>query len=163
MSNTTNPILLTKLSKYDDKSFELFHFYLNATSSISEDSTEDFNVCIDNLKYLTNKQYDFKWLSENAAAFGVNRRDFKSLCDDVCVLLGYKIEEICKYSKEHIITRPTRFEDYCPFNDGDLVEYGYKIDIDDNIKYNGDRYRVIDKKLESTPYYNIYCSLLERK
>lgn len=157
----TNPILLTKLSKYDNKSFELFQFYLNATSSSMENAVEEFNICINNIKYLTEKQYDFAWLSENAKKFEVNRRDFKNLCDDVCILLGNRIEELCKHSRETIVSKPTRYEDYCPFSQSDLVEYGSKHSIGDTFTFDGTRYVVFDTKLESTPYYNIYCSALE--
>ena len=159
-----NAILLTKLSKMDDLSFELYTYYIDATSKSFLDEITEFNTCINDLKKLTECQYDFAWLSKNASKFEVNRRDFKSLCDDVCMLLGNRIEELCKHNKTPIVTKPTKYEDYCPFASEELVAYG-RIPYshgNNNIIFDGNSYNIIDTKLEISPYYTIYCNLIER-
>ena len=150
-------ILLNKLNTCEDQNLELYQHYLNAVYNRHDNLVDEFNACIDSIKYLTNKQYDFNWLSENSKIFNVTRRDFRELCDSVCVLLGNKINDIGKQTKEPIITKPTRYEDYCPYNNENLVLYG---NYDGPIRIDGKLYNKIDTKLESTPYYNIYCSML---
>ena len=152
-------VLLTKLSNYDDTSFELFQYYLNATSKSFVDEKEEFDTCISSITRLTEKQYDFRWLSENASKFECNRRDFKALCDDVCVLLGNRINEICRRDNDRpIITIPSKFEDYCPFVNESLVAYG---NCTDAIRIDGKLCKIIDTKLENTPYYSIYVHSLD--
>lgn len=153
-----NAVLLTKLSNYDDVSFDLFNYYVNATSKTFADNIEEFNTCIENIKKLTELQYDFSWLSENANEFGCNRRDFKTLCDDVCSLLGNRINELCKHTKTPIVTKPSNFEDYCPYSKEMLVAYGSSIT---SVRVDGKLCKIIETKLESTPYYNIYISQLD--
>lgn len=152
-------ILLNKLINAEQSS-KLYDCYINATSNNFENETETFNICIADLKFLSEKQYDFEWLKKEAADFGVSRRDFKNLCDSICVLLGDKINELCKYSKTGIVTKPTRYEDYCPFTSEDLVVYGKNNLL--YITYDGYDYNIIETKLEETPYYTIYCSTIER-
>ena len=65
----TSPVLLTKLSKFNNTDFELFSMYSNATSKSFETAADEFNTCIDNIKYLTEKQYDFSWITENDKIF----------------------------------------------------------------------------------------------
>ncbi len=151
-------VLLTKLSNYNDKNFELFVYYLNATTSSFIDEKEEFDTLISNIKTLTEKQYDFSWLAENAAEFECNRREFKALCDDVCVLLGNRIDELCKHTRKPIITKPTKFEDYCPFANETLVAYG---NCSENVRVDGKICKIIDTKLESTPYYSVYVNSLD--
>lgn len=156
----TSPVLLTKLSKFNNTDFELFNMYCNATSKSFETVADEFNTCIDNIKYLTEKQYDFSWITENAKVFEVNRRDFKNLCDDVCMLLGNRLEELCKYSRTPVIVKPSKYDDYCPMNSEDLVVYGNYRE-GERFSYDGKRYAIVDTKLESCPYYNIYCNSFE--
>lgn len=153
-----NAILLTKLNNYENKDFELYKYYINATSFNFINETIEFNVCMQSLKELIEKQYDFEWLAENAKIFEVSRRDFRSLCDDVCILLGNRIEELCKYTKVPIYTKPSKFEDYCPFANEIMVVYG---NFNNYVTIEGKHYIIIDTKLESTPYYNIYCNIIE--
>lgn len=150
-------ILLNKLNTCEDQNLELYQHYLNAVYNRHDNLVDEFNACIDSIKYLTNKQYDFNWLSENSKIFNVTRRDFRELCDSVCVLLGNKLNDIGKQTREPIITEPTRYEDYCPYNNEKLVLYG---NYDGPIRIDGKLYNKIDTKLESTPYYNINCSML---
>lgn len=152
-------VLLDKLNSYNDESFELYRYYKIATTT--DYSVESFNNCINSLKDLVNKQYDFKnYIMPNATMFGCNRRDFTQLIDAVCTLLGNKIDEISKCSRIPIITSPSNFEDYCPFPSEDLVLYGKTNCY--SVYHDGKQYRVIESKLESTPYYNIYCNTLDR-
>jgi len=155
-----NAILLTKLNNYDDTSFELYQYYINATSKSFSDPAQEFSTCIENIKRLTSCQYDFGWLSENAKQFGVNRRDFKALCDDVCVLLGNRIQELCEHTREYIVTKPSKYEDYCPFPSEALVAYGNpkNIALPNIVNCDGSKYTLIDSKLEESPYYIVYCS-----
>lgn len=153
-------ILLTKLGAYEDTSFELYKYYVDATSKSFIDPVTEFNTCIEDIKKLTNYQYDFAWLSENASKFEVNRRDFKTLCDDVCVLLGNRVQELCKHTRSYIVTKPSKYEDYCPFSSETLVAYGNPNTIKSSnyVSYDGNKYSIIDCKLEESPYYIVYCS-----
>ena len=155
-----NAILLTKLNNCNDMSFELYRYYIDATSKSFSDSITEFNTCINDIKKLTDYQYDFSWLCDNASIFGVNRRDFKSLCDAVCVLLGNRIQELCEHTKSYIVTKPTKYEDYCPFALEDLVAYGNPANINQSniVTYDGKKYIIVDSKLEESPYYIIHCS-----
>lgn len=152
-------ILLTKLATFNDNNFEPYRYYLDATSTVFEDEKDEFDTCIEDLKKLVDYQYDFAWLSENASIMECNRREFKALCDDVCVLLGNRIDELCKHTRNPIFTTPSKFEDYCPFTNEAYVVYGNN--NENTIKHDGKVYRVIETKLESTPYYNIYVSQLD--
>ena len=152
-------ILLTKLATFNDDNFEPYRYYLDATSNVFEDEKEEFDTCIVDLKKLVDCQYDFAWLSENATTMGCNRREFKALCDDVCVLLGNRIDELCKHTRNPIFTKPSKFEDYCPFANEVYVVYGNGNET--TIKHDGKVYKVIETKLESTTYYNIYISQLD--
>lgn len=154
-------VLLTKLHNYNDKSFELFNYYLDGTSKSFADNITEFETCINDIKKLTDYQYDFAWLSENAETFGVNRREFKALCDDVCAILGNRVQELCAHTREPIITKPTKYEDYCPFSSENLVVYGNPSIFGSRFMFDGNRYRIVDSKLENSPYYSIYCSSIE--
>ena len=152
-------ILLTKLSQLNNLEFDLYNYYVDATIRSFENSTEEFNTCIKDLKELVGKQYDFSWLTENATEFGCNRREFKQLCDDVCTLLGNRIDEVCRHTRTPIITKPTKFEDYCPVSTESLVAYGNF--SHERILIDGKPYNIIDTKLENTPYYSIYVKTIE--
>jgi hypothetical protein len=150
-------VLLNKLMNCKDESIELYRFYLYALD-MSLEPVDMFNKCINAIKYLVDKQYDFQWIFVNAKQFNVTRKDFKDLCDDVCMILGDRINEICKYSKFPIITKPTNFENYCPFNSDTLVVYG---EFTEPVKYEGKIIRTIETKTEKTPYYCIHCTSLD--
>lgn len=152
-----NAILLTKLYNYDDKSFELYKYYDEAINRQHSD-VEDFNICMKNLKILIDKQYDFEWITLNAKTFGTTRRDFRSLCDNVCFIIGNTIEEICKYTKSPIVTTPSKLDENCPFPNNELVAYGNStLERYQFIIHEGKSYKVTDTKIEQTPYYRIYC------
>lgn len=153
-----NAILLIQLSNLNDDSFELFNYYKIGTTKVFEDEIATFNACVNALKNLINLQYDFEWLTINAKKFETTRRDFRNLCDDVCDLLGNRIEELCKHTRKPIITKPTKFEDYCPFPSDSLVVYGNQIS---NISIDGKLYKIVNTKIESTPYYTIYCNQID--
>lgn len=153
-----NAILLYKLHSYKDKSFELYTHYENVIKD-SDSPAETFNRCIDSIKYLSEKQYDFQWVSSQSKEFGCFRKDFVELCDSVCQILGDKINDLCKSFA--IITKPTKYEDYCPFSSETLVVYGKSYQPGTPVQYDGKRYRIVDSKLENTPYYSIYCNALE--
>ena len=103
---------------------------------------------------------EYFYLDSNAKIFEVNRRDFKNLCDDVCILLGNRLEELCKYSRIPVIVKPSKYDDYCPMNSENLVVYGNHRE-GERFSYDGKRYVIVDTKLESCPYYNIYCNSFE--
>ena len=152
-----NAILLTKLYNYNDKSLELYKYYDEAINR-THSEVDDFNTCMNNLKTLVDKQYDFEWLTVNAQTFGVTRRDFRELCDSVCFIIGNAIEEICKYIKSPIIAAPSRLDEHCPFPTNDLVAYGNSnLERYQYIIVDGKSHRVVETKVEQTPYYRIYC------
>lgn len=153
-------ILLTKLNKCNDESNIVYACYINATVKSFDNDIMAFNQHIKDIKILNAIQYDFTILSEEARKMELTRRDYRELCDAVCMIIGDRINELCKHSREPIITEPTHFEDYCPFANAEKVVYG---NVPVNFKYFGEYYKVIDTKLEESPYYTIYCSEIERQ
>ena len=153
-----NAVLLNKLINCNDTSIELYRHYLKTKLNSSFDVSGTFNSYIDSIKYLSDKPFDFQWVITNAKQFDCTRRDFIKLCDDICMILGKCVEELCCHAREPIITKPTKM-DNCPFSSAELVLYGNKVD---SVKYDGYIYKVADTKLEATPYYTIYANLLER-
>ena len=154
-----NVLLLNKLANFDNKEFELYTFYADATTVTYEDSCQELSTLFNDLRLLTDYQYDFEWLTATSKAMGCNRREIKALSDDVCILLGKRIEDVCKYTKELIVVKPSNIEDYCPFSSESLVAYGsYNTG---SVKYDGNTYKIVDTKLESSPYYNIYVNRLD--
>lgn len=158
MGDSAEVVLLTKLSTMDDRSYELFDYYVIATSQTFENEVEEFNTCIKCLQKLSDNQYDFAWLTENAKQLDASRRDFRNLCDNVCVLLGNRIEELCKHTRAPIVTAPANFDGACPFGSEQLVAYG---NVDTTVRVDGVLCKVVDTKIESTPYYNIKCSMID--
>lgn len=152
-------LLITKLNKCEDTNNVLYNCYSNAFQNNYESLSEEFDQHIADLKTISEIMYDFDSLTTESAKFGISRRDYRELCDMVCTIIGDRINEICKQSKEPIITKPSKFEDYCPFTSDDMVVYG---NIDRLFKYDGEIYRVVESKLEETPYYIVYCNSIER-
>ena len=152
-------ILLTRLTKCEDENNELYQCYKDAIQKYFDTEEKKFTQLIKDIKYLSNIQYDFSKLSEGAKSFSITRRDYRELCDMVCILIGDSLTELCKYTKDGIVTAPTKFEDYCPFYSTSLVVYGSN--IHDTVKYEGKTYKVLDTKLEQSQYYSIYCSTLD--
>lgn len=153
-------ILLTKLSQYDNEKFDLFKIYVDATKRNFNEIEAEFDTCIKDIKFLSDVQLDFEWLTNSAVRLNTTRRDVRMLCDDVCMILGSRISDLCK--NKCFITSPSKFEDYCPYPKDSFVVYG-KVDNEDTIKklmLNGEHIKIVDTKLETTPYYNIYCSQL---
>lgn len=152
-------VLLTKLTRCEDESNIVYACYINATSKSFENDIMAFEQHIKDIKVLTAIQYDFTILSEEAAKMEITRRDYRELCDAVCMIIGDRIDEICRHSREPIVTKPSQFEDYCPFSHADKVVYG---NVDDKFRFFGEMYKVVDAKLEESPYYTIWCSEIER-
>lgn len=153
-------ILLTKLNKCEDESNIVYACYINATSKSFENDIIAFEQHIKDIKVLNAIQYDFTILSEEASKMELTRRDYRELCDAVCMIIGDRINELCKYSKEPIITKPSQFEDYCPFPNEDKVVYG---SVNNSFRFFGETYIVVNTKLEETPYYTIWCNEIDRK
>ena len=152
-------ILLNKVIKCEQPDNFLYQCYLDTNKKLYD--TENFNNLINDLKILCEMQYDFSLLSSESKKFNVNRRDYKAMCEMICVLIGDAIKDICNHSREPIITSPTNFEDYCHFKSAELVLYGNSNLEDSIITYDGKKYKVVDSQVEQTPYYMIYCNLLE--
>lgn len=154
-------VALKKLIDSNNEELSLFKAYKNAISSNFNSPSEAFTQCIKDLITISDAQYDFDWLTKEAKVLEINRRDFRNLCDDVCIMLGDKLQELCI---KEVITKPSKFEDYCPFSSEDIVMYTTKpVDTtrSSTIFHDGNKYNLIDCKLESTPYYNLYVTKLE--
>lgn len=152
-------ILLTRLTKYEDTNNPLYQCYIDATQKTFDTEEKKFTQLINDIKYLTEIQYDFSLLSKGADIFDITRRDYRELCDMVCMIIGDSISDLCNHTRNGIITVPSRFEDYCPFYSNDIVVYG---NSDNKVfMYEGKKYYLIETKLEETPYYTIKCSSIE--
>ena len=120
----------------------------------------DFETIIDKLKETLDYEYDFSFLTLESKKLNTNRKELKNLLEILAEMLGDKIKDI---GEKVNITTPSRFEDYCPFPRENKVLYtNRRFEIGDLIQYDGNTYTIIDKKLESTPYYEIYCYRFER-
>ena len=120
----------------------------------------DFNTVINKLKETLDYEYDFTFLTSEAKKFETNRKELRGLLESLSEMLGEKINDI---AEEINFVSPSRFEDYCPFPREEKVLYtNRRFEIGDLIQYDGNTYTIIDKKLESTPYYEIYCYRFER-
>ena len=152
----SNPTLLRDLIEQEDTNNILYKCYND--SIIEYENIEDkFHILIEDIKQLSELQYDFKLLTSTAKKFNVSRRDCRDLCDMICEILGDDITSLCRQNS--IVVSPSKYEDYCPYSNESLVLYG---NADKNyIKYDGKIYGIVDTKLEETPYYTIYCSLLD--
>lgn len=154
-------ILLKRLIDSENTDTTIYKAYKNAIDNSYQSPNEEFTKCIEGLKILSQTQYDFKVLANESKLFDLSRRDYRELCDMICFMLGDKIKDLCI---KPIFTKPTQFEDYCPFVKNDIVIYsikpltpGFRIVNDDK-----ETYHIIDSKLETTPYYEIYCHSIER-
>lgn len=156
----TDAILLNKLiTEFNDSDNYLFQCYKD---SLSESNViESFNQCITDLKVLSNLSYDFAELTNYATKMNITRRDVRQLCEILSSILGETITQLCNQNREFIVTTPSQFEDFCPYPKAELVLYSTSMS-DIPIKYNGYMYEIVESKPENTPYYYIYCHLLER-
>lgn len=158
-------LLLNKLlTECNDENSFLYQCYIHsfATSNI----TESFNKCVDDLKALSDLSYDFRKLSNYAAKYDMTRRDVRQLCEILSTILGETVNELCSNDREFIITKPTCFEDFCPYPKAEIVLYNNDYVLLGNheiIKHDGYQYEIIDSRAEDTPYYYTRCYLLERK
>ena len=149
-------------------SVRLLQKFINDEAAPSE--LLDIYLCIKNnnsfeqvlscLKKAIEKTYDFEFLSNEAILLQTNRREIVALLNVFAEMLGNKIEALCDV--EYIFTSPSKFEDYCPFPSNDLVLYTNRPVDTQIVIYDGDRYNILSKKLEDTPYYKIWCYELER-
>jgi len=89
-------ILLNKLSKFNDDDFDLYRYYKDATFKSFADETEELDTLRSDLILLSGKRYDFAgWLAKSANALECERNECMGLCEDVCKLLGNRIQELC--------------------------------------------------------------------
>ena len=146
--------LLQKFINDEVASSELLEIY----SCIKNDNS--FEHLLSCLKKTIDKTYDFKFLSNEAAVLQANRREIAKLLDVFAEMLGNNIEQLC--NAEYVFTAPSKFEDYCPFPSNDLVLYTNRPVDTQIVIHDGDRYNILSKKLEDTPYYKIWCYELER-
>lgn len=151
-----NPVLFSKLVNYDNESFPLFKIYIDATSRTFENSIVEFETCAKDLMELANLQYDFEWLAEQAETFETTRREFKFLCDDVCILLGNRLVEACRHSSQPIVTTVKIDLDKPTATSTDLVMYGITSTPPSYIWYDGDYYNVLNTRLDENSKFNYY-------
>lgn len=161
-------ILLNKLSRFNDDDFDLYRYFKDATSKSFADETEELDTLRSDLILLSEKQYDFAgWLTKSAKALGCKRNECMGLCEDVCKLLGNRIQELCDHVRIPIIASPTKMsansalEVKCPYSSEYLVAYGSCIENAESVKVDGKVCKVIETKLEVSPYYTIKISSLD--
>lgn len=162
----TEAILLNRLiNEHNNEDSFLYQCYKHSQITIV-DSIRAFDQCVSDLKDLSDLSYDFNALSEYSKSHGFTRRDIRQLCEALSSILGEAITELCSQGDGYIITTPTCFEDFCPFPKAELVLYGVKektVAVGKTVNYNGYTYEVVETRPENTPYYFIYCHLLEKK
>lgn len=161
-------ILLNKLSRFNDDDFDLYRYFKDATSKSFEDETEELDTLRSDLILLSEKQYDFAgWLTKSAKALECKRNECMGLCEDVCKLLGNRIQELCNHVRIPIIASPTKMsansalEVKCPYSSEYLVAYGSCTENAKSVNVDGKVCKVIEAKLEVSPYYTIKISLLD--
>ena len=161
-------ILLNKLSRFNDDDFDLYRYFKDATSKSFEDETEELDTLRSDLILISEKQYDFAgWLTKSAKALECKRNECIGLCEDVCKLLGNRIQELCNHVRIPIIASPTKMsansalEVKCPYSSEYLVAYGSCTENAKSVNVDGKVCKVIEAKLEVSPYYTIKISLLD--
>lgn len=132
----TNPTLLNMLIKNECIDIMAYRCYKDTLIEYAND-IDKFNLLIADIKLLSDIQYDFQTLSIESKKLNITRRDYRELCDMICIIIGDVINEMNKYN-QLIVTRPSQFEDYCPFPHEDLVAYG-KVN-DTTFNYDGNTY-----------------------
>lgn len=152
-------ILLKKLIDSDNKDSLLYKSYQDSLNSGFTTLEEAFDTCIEDLKKLSDAQYDFDWLTKEAPLLGIKRNDCRDLCDHLCFMLGAKIEDLCY---KPVFTKSSNY-DNCPIR-ADLVMYcKHPFAADTGItSYDRDNFTIISSKLEETPYYKVYIHEIEK-
>lgn len=157
----TDALLLNKLiNEYNDKNSFLFQCYKH--SQLEKNLVDAFNQCISDLKALSELSYNFEALTKYSKQYNITRRDVRQLCEVLSSILGEAITQFCSQDRERIITKPSCFEDFCPYPKAELVVYSIDNKVNSIVKYDGNIYEVIESRAENTPYYFIYCYLLEK-
>ena len=156
-------VVLKRLIESKNEELSAYKGYLISISSEPNSSREaSFKQCIDSLKALTDVQYNFQVLTDEAQKLKVSRRDYRNLCDNICQMLGDKIQELCIVP---VYSQATNYENACPYSSNSFIMYTTKpVDIalsSNRIIYDGNLYKMIETKREETPYYTIYGTLLE--
>ena len=148
----------TKTIKMED-SIELKDFI--QTAGKCDPDKESFDRNIQCLKEILEKMYDFEWLNQVAIELNYKRKQLFSFCEEYAQKYGDNIMDICSH-KEVILTTPTKFGEYCPFPTEQKVIYSNKPQqVGDIVSVNNNSYQIRASRAETTPYYEIFCSLLE--
>lgn len=160
-------VLLRKLISDGNDSISVYRAYQDTINNSYTTLAEAFNQCVLDIKITEEAQYDFNYLMREAerltTIFGekVTRKDYRDLLEEICQRLGDKITDVCC---KPVFTKPSKSE-YCPFNNEALVVYCTKpMTIDSAIINDDDResYKIVDVKIEDTPYYRVYCHSIEK-
>ena len=146
--------ILEKLQS-EDISSELGEKYQNIKNH------KTLKQLFDILIWLLEKDYDFEFITKEASLLETDKRTLRSLIDSLCDYCGENIEDIITQNT-YIISEPSNFEDYCPFPKEEIVLYCNNATLKNTIKYDGYQYKIINYKLENTPYYSIYCYQIEK-
>lgn len=162
-NSLNNAVVLKRLIESKNEDLSAYKGYLIAISGYQNSSREDsFNQCINSLKILTDLQYDFEKLTNESQKLSVSRRDYRNLCDQICQMIGDKIQDLCIMP---LYSKATNYENACPFSSDSFLMYTKKpvdLSLSSNIiTYDGNLYKIIETKREETPYYTIYGTLLE--
>lgn len=155
-------VLVNNLIKQGDENNFFYQCYKN--SEVTDDCISTFNKCAKTIKTLEDLSYSFEMLTKYSQEMNLSRHDIRQLCDGICFILGEKMKEICSFDNTNIITSPTRYEDFGAFPNADLVLYSTQNQSEDRyISFDGVLYAIVDVRIEQTPYYTLYCHLLEKK
>lgn len=153
-------VLLKKLIQSNNEDLIIYRAYQDVMS-VSDNPNQDFIKCIEDISDLSNYQYNYDYLTKEAKILNIYRRDMQQLCDMVCAMLGDKLHDLCI---KPIYVPSHNYEKYCVYPNSDLIMYTIKsvdIDIIAKVDFDGNAYKTIECRLEKTPYYELYATLLE--
>ena len=120
-----------------------------------------FEELIRKIEEVSDLTLDFEFLSKEAKLLVTQRTEIQRLLNDFADMIGGNVEDLC--SKDLIFTAPTKL-DGCPFSSEALVLYTNRpLNEGVKVKYDGDFYTIVSKKLEDTGYYKIWCYSIEVK
>ena len=152
-----NKLLVTLESYgYNNPDFDLFRIYKLLDKNFSLENIA-FTAYIKSIIKLVDFQYNFQWLTNtvNKLNNSYKRKDIQQFCDDLCYLFGDNIIKVC--SDNIIVSKPSKFENYCPFSTESRVIYYYKPINQNTVIVDNNKYYIDDIQMEKTPYYTIAC------
>lgn len=158
---------LVNLSSSKAENSIIYQAYQCAIKNVDkEEAPELLSRCADCITQLSDITFDFERLKSEAKILQITRRNCSVLADDVCKVLGEKIEKLCEDFGPIIVHSSELTEnDWTCTYANQYVAYSSKplsndvaVLMEDDTAYN-----VMTMAVKKTPYYEIWATLLEQE